>query len=595
MPDDVKIWNGVTGELLAPSAGNLSPVIFTPDHKLLAFLKGDYDIVLWSDHQLGILSYKHAGKHETEYNPVFSPDGHSIAASTWGEGVIVWDVDSTTTLPTEPRLILAANYDVYEPLFSPDGQIIAATGQMGGMVYLWDTKTGNTYQTLDETGFVSNTQFSPDGKLLLTRLYEDDLLLWHVATGEKWMTMPGDAVLDTTWSHAAYWKDGNIHISNLSTRSDVKLTAIAPYLGKILAFSPVADLAVFGGDTADGYSLQTGRQLFTLPISYLPKVIEFSEDGRLFMSLTRPADFQPSPIGSEPLSIDVWNTATPTKPLSSIDIPFSSDSHYQIAPRGQFILEDVEEDADAPFSYTNLWNARSGEKVISNWDFAGDLFAWTPDAKILAARNPSGLQIYDLAATIQQAKDSGDYVDAVVIATVNLESDSGIGQIVFSADGARMAVQIFTYATSPSGVEATSTIYLFDVHSLTAQGENFETSLDDAASAKISGARAIHFSSHGNLLLTQDGLYDSRTGEKLVTIPTIDGAAFSPDDSIIATYNNSGIALWDVAALIKGKQTLLTTLQNPEQNTQEVAFSSDGKLLFMRNDSRISIWGVGSG
>jgi WD40 repeat protein len=66
----------------------------------------------------------------------FSPDGRTLASSSWDKTVKVWDVSSAQDLAT---LKWHSGY-VYSVAFSPDGKMLASAGE-DSTVKLWIAAT----------------------------------------------------------------------------------------------------------------------------------------------------------------------------------------------------------------------------------------------------------------------------------------------------------------------------------------------------------------------------------------------------------------------------------------------------------------------
>jgi S-formylglutathione hydrolase FrmB len=69
------------------------------------------------------------------------------------------------------------------------------------------------------------------------------------------------------------------------------------------------------------------------------------------------------------------------------------------------------------------------------------------------------------------------------------------------------------------------------------------------------------------------------------------GDATNPlDGAVLAVVADEGVALWDVAALTRGEESSLTVLEIAD--AQELAFSRDGALLYIKRAGDIQAWGV---
>jgi hypothetical protein len=105
----------------------------------------------------------------------------------------------------------------------------------------------------------------------------------------------------------------------------------------------------------------------------------------------------------------------------------------------------------------------------------------------------------------------------------------------------------------------------------------------------IPDARYGVYSPDGQWLLTDNGLWNAVTAERVSEVSG-EIAAFSPDGAILATVADEGVAIWDVAALTRGEESSLTVLDITD--VQELAFSGDGALLYVKRAGDIQAWGV---
>jgi WD40 repeat protein len=115
-----------------------------------------------------------------------SPDGQTLA--TINEGKIQhWQLSSQQPLKT---LEQAATEYVSDVTFSPDGKFIAANGSEptsagvdGGLVHIWDAKTGETRFQLKLESGVRALAFSADGQIFVTGEESGMLKFWDTPSG----------------------------------------------------------------------------------------------------------------------------------------------------------------------------------------------------------------------------------------------------------------------------------------------------------------------------------------------------------------------------------------------------------------------------
>ena len=102
----------------------------------------------------------------------FSPDGTMLAGG--GGDLYLWDVRTGKLLHN----IVKARGNIYGVAFSPDGQTIASSSWK--TIELWDTVTGEHIGTFTGyPGWIRAMAFSPDGKTLASG-NNGTVILWDM-------------------------------------------------------------------------------------------------------------------------------------------------------------------------------------------------------------------------------------------------------------------------------------------------------------------------------------------------------------------------------------------------------------------------------
>ena len=157
---------------------------FSPDGRALASGDNRGDLILW-DVESGARKqtlehwvYREKRAYRRWVHDVaFSPDGHTLATTTWGS-TILWDVKSGTQKRTLPR-------GVDHVVFSPDSRLLVTAGAYGGEILLWDVKSGALMRELNHTSQVRSIAFSPDGRMLASSSRKGKVILWDVKAGTR--------------------------------------------------------------------------------------------------------------------------------------------------------------------------------------------------------------------------------------------------------------------------------------------------------------------------------------------------------------------------------------------------------------------------
>ena len=177
MGGSVRIWHLSTGasHTVDPRHGRpVRRVAFTPDGRTLAVVyveTGDEQVTLL-DAATGRTQRTIESSTRLPLSLAFSPDGHTLATASGGDGLVTtWDVRTG-----QLRDSFRAGDEVASLAFSPDGRTLATSSARG--VQLWDLATSRTRLTLPARA-PSALAFSPDGRILAIST-GSSVSLWNV-------------------------------------------------------------------------------------------------------------------------------------------------------------------------------------------------------------------------------------------------------------------------------------------------------------------------------------------------------------------------------------------------------------------------------
>jgi WD40 repeat protein len=219
----------------------------------------------------------------------FSPDGILITYSDNGP-LKFWDVLSggkaVYSIPC------CAWTDNLWDWFSSRRQPRHVVGdKLTGKVTIWDLTNGELIKTLQvaEPGQLVTVYISPDGERLVTTNIDTSSYTWNVATGQKLLTLPGPATLQSgVWfSRDGKWLaigdcSGTVVVRDIASgKEKLRFSTLACIMG--VAFSPDGKLLAVNsrGRALKILDFETGQELLSLPGGF---EVEFAPDGTRVIS-----------------------------------------------------------------------------------------------------------------------------------------------------------------------------------------------------------------------------------------------------------------------------------------------------------------------
>lgn len=242
----------------------------------------------------------------------FSPDGVTLAAATYYEGVVrLWDV----TRGGEGRVLPGKEFGTRAVAFAPDGKTLAHGGE-AGIIHLKDPGTGKEVGRISAGYNLFSLAFSPDGKTVAASMalfYQRKTRLWDVATGRELHVLPrheqridtllfpgdGSRVITASVDQTVRVWDGatgkHLFCIGENRPTDERLTAppcAAPPDGKFLLTAREDVTHVW--DVASGKEVRrfTGPEGKVLALAVSP-------DGKTFASVSW--EREPAPVSSDVL------------------------------------------------------------------------------------------------------------------------------------------------------------------------------------------------------------------------------------------------------------------------------------------------------
>ena len=293
----VRLWDGSTLQsksILHGHSGEVWCAAFSPDGKFLATGGKDHDVLLWPQ----VPPARDVLPHDSDYRPLFSPDGKKLVTINPVSGVsMLWNPDTKILL--NARLAEGG----HAVGFSPDGKNVITFAAEAWKLNLW-LPTGTSplrtvaleHATSQETNFAF-MGMSPEQKFFFTIDAAGVIHVWNAETGKLLHTIAGpaprirNAVLSSNGKQMAVCveRENIARLYDCATGTERTLSGHSDFISG-LDFAP--DGATLATGSMDGtirlWNTANGDPGATLP-GHMQETtdVAFSPDGRTLASLGR--------------------------------------------------------------------------------------------------------------------------------------------------------------------------------------------------------------------------------------------------------------------------------------------------------------------
>ncbi|MCC7445912.1 MAG: protein kinase [Anaerolineae bacterium] len=436
---------------------------------------------------------------------------------------------------------------VHVTQFSPDGRYVL-TGGEDGRVMLWEAQTGKPFREIRTpevgTTFIWATAFSPDGRYVLISSAGTRVEMYEVATGKSVARFSGFENEANTVSFAPDGRLILIGAGNVATLIDVQSTAV------VQRFTGHTDDVISSAFSPDGKYILTGgrdRAARLWDATTGKKLWEYVDQASIISSVTFSPDGKTMTIGG--IATTIWDIATQQKIRELAGAPngmaYSPDGKYLLTSGG--LLTAI------------LWDVQSGTEVrrLSGHTASIQAVAFSVDGRYALTGGWDGMaRLWDMQQTSIRQR-------------LYTAHDGSITDLAFSPDGSLIAT-----------ASKDKTVRLWDRRT---------GNVIRVLSGHTEGVGALAFSPDGRLLATGSDdqtlrVWDVATGKELRRIDGVASqvfsVAFAPNGKQVLTSGNETTArLWDIET---GK--LVKELESPNFSTTTneilgIAISPDGRYV----------------
>jgi predicted NACHT family NTPase len=487
----------------------------------------------------------------------FSPDGKLLATGDVDGLVRLWDA------ATGRELLICKGHTnrINSIAFSPNGEILAS-GSGDQTAKLWNIKSGECLNTLQgHTNWVKSIAFSPNGEMLVSGSYDQTVKLWDIKSSECLNTLQGHT---NRVMSVAFSPNGEMLASGSGDQTarlwDIKsgkcLNILQGHINWInsIAFSLNGEMLASGSDdqTVKLWDIKSSECLGTLQgHTNWVMSIAFSPDGEILAS------------GSDDQTVKLWDIKS-SKCLGTLQGHTNRVMSIAFSPDGEML-------ASGSFDRTvKLWDIKSSECLNTLQGHTNRVMsvAFSPNGEMLASGSDDNMvRLWDIKGS--------ECLNTLQGHTNRVMS------VAFSPNGEMLA----------SGSDD-QTVKLWDIKSSECLG---------TLQGHTNWVMSIAFSPNGEILASGSDdrtvrLWDIKSGKCLNTLQEhtsiVPSIAFSPDGEMLASGSgDQTVRLW----AIKGSKCL-NTLQDHTSLVNSVAFSPDGQMLASGSDDQTArLWDIKSG
>ena len=437
----IKLWDVSTQTKIATFEGQAAgAVAFSPDGTKLASGSIDKTIRLWEVSK-GKTIHRFTGHTEMPRSIAFSPDGTKLASGSIDKTIRLWEVSTGKNI----RTLTGHTGMVESIAFSPNGTMLASgsrdetvrlwnvsTGENINRLEKTDSTStamqmlqifsGQAPGSTQHWSPVTSVAFSPDGTKLASGELGGMVKLWDVSSGENINTFHGFRGLSTSVAFSPDSTqlafsisdgDGTVEIRDAATGKNIN--TIVGHLDGVqsIVFSPDGTQLAAGlsGSGVKLWEMETGKQVATFSDKMMTvKSVAFSPDGMTLAST-------PGALGR----IKLWDIET-GRNIATLTGHQGWISSVVFSPDGTKLASAAEDKT------VKLWDVETGENTATLRGHTDEVHsvAFSPDGtKLASGSKDKTVKLWD----VETGRN---------LATLEGHTDQ-VWSVAFSSDGTSLA------------------------------------------------------------------------------------------------------------------------------------------------------------
>ena len=482
----LKVWNLDTGEELFSIPGHdksVKTVCVSPNQKAVSLAVSDEKMKVW-DLTTGKEVFTLTGHTDWVTAFTMTSDGRFAVSGSLQGTLKVWNLNTgnevfnfTKDLPSMALVKVLT--------ITPDNKrVIAASSQANtNVLRVWDLATDTEAQTLSSTLAVVNKAWvwhpnnllnaiaiTPDGTRVISDLFDKNLKVWDLDTGDEILTLTGHA----DWVNAvAITPDGKQAVSasrdrtlkvwDLDTGDEIlTLTGHADWVNAV-AITPDGKQAVSASRdrTLKVWDLDTSHEILTLAGHYSSvNAVAITPNAQQVISASGGKVF------SQDNSLKIWDLAT-GKEIKTLTGSAASVTTLAITPDGRQIVSGSGD------STLKVWDLTTGEEVrtLTGHSSIVTAIAFNPDGQRIASVSfDKSIKIWNLASANNVFKLEQQHQTIVTAVAISLDGKRAVSSSLDGtlkvwnlATGKRLSVFsypcfVFAVAIAPNSKQAFASV-----------------------------------------------------------------------------------------------------------------------------------------